>query len=152
VGLVNSRFAWNVGDRTSILASCLYDFFSNGQQLWSVGVLNQRSLRGSVYFGLRQVKAGVLDSQIATCSYSYVLSPKWVSTATTAFDLAQARSAGQGFTITRVGEWLLVHMGFNVDTSKNNIGVGIQIEPRIGKKMTSSTDLGSLLNVAQPQY
>lgn len=152
VGLVSSRFAWNVGDRTSILASSLYDFFANGQQLWSVGVLNQRGLRGSIYVGLRQVKAGVLDSQIATVTYSYVMSPKWVSTATTGFDIAQARSAGQGFTITRVGEWLLIHMGFNVDTSKNNVGVGIQIEPRIGKPINSSTQLGTLLQVAQPQY
>lgn len=151
-GLVNSRYAWHVGDRTSILASSLYDFFPEGQQLWSVGVLNQRSLRGSIYVGLRQVKGGPLDSQIATATYSYVLSPKWVTSATTAYDIAQARSAGQGFTLTRVGEWLLVHIGANVDVSKNNVGMGISIEPRLGRSMISSTQLGSLLGIAQPQY
>ena len=151
-GLVSSRYAWHVGDRTSILASSLYDFFPEGQQLWSVGVLTQRSLRGSVYVGLRQVKGGTLDSQIATCTFSEVLSPKWVVSGTTAYDIAQSRSAGQGFTITRVGEWLLVHLGANIDVSKNNVGVGISIEPRLGGKYISSTQLGSLLGVAQPQY
>ena len=152
IGLVNSRYIWNVGDRTSILASSLYDFFPNGQQLWSVGVLSQRSLRGSVYLGVRQVKAGTLDSQIVTASYSYVMSPKWISTATTGYDLAQARSAGQGFTLTRVGEWLLIHLGANVDVSKNNVGIGIAVEPRLGRDAISSTQLSSLLKIASPNY
>ncbi len=151
-GLVSSRFTWNVGDRTSVIASSLYDFFPEGQQLWSVGVLNQRSLRGSLYGGLRQVKGGPLNSLIATTTYSYVMSPKWISSATVAYDVAQSRSAGQGFTITRVGEWLLVHVGCNVDVSKNNFGVGIQLEPRLGRSAISSTQLGSLLGIAQPQY
>ena len=152
IGLVNSRYIWNVGDRTSILASSLYDFFPNGQQLWSVGVLSQRSLRGSIYLGVRQVKAGTLDSQIVTASYSYVMSPKWISTATTGYDIAQARSAGQGFTLTRVGEWLLIHIGANIDVSKNNVGMGIAVEPRLGKDAISSTQLSSLLKIVQPNY
>jgi len=150
VGLVSSRYAWHVGDRTSILASSLYDFFPQGQQLWSLGVLSQRSLRGSIYLGVRQVKGGTLDSQIATATYSYVLSPKWVSTATTAYDLGEGMSRGQGFTLTRIGEWLLVHMGANIDVSKNNVGLGISVEPRLGKSAVSSTQLGSLQGVAQP--
>lgn len=150
-GLVSSRYAWNVGDRTSIVASSLYDFFQDGQQLWSVGVISQRSLRGSVYVGVRQVKGGTLDSQIATATYSYVMSPKWVSTATTAYDLGEGMSRGQGFTLTRVGEWLLVHMGANIDVSKNNVGVGFAIEPRLGgANGVSSTQLGSLLKLTQP--
>lgn len=148
-GLANGRYVWNVGDRTSIIANALYDFFPNGQQMWSVGVVSQRSLRGSVYVGLRQVKGGPLDSQIATTTFSYVLSPKWTVTGTTAFDIAQARSAGQGFTITRVGEWLLVHLGGNIDVSKNNVGVGLAIEPRLGRSMISSTQLGSLMGGQQ---
>ena len=113
--------------------------------------MNQRSLRGSVYVGLRQVKVGPLDSQILTTTYSYVHSPKWISTATTAYDIGQSRSAGQGFTITRVGEWLLVHLGGNVDVSKNNVGFGITLEPRLGKSLISSTQLGSLQGLAAPR-
>ena len=150
-GLFNSRYAWNVGDRTSIIASSMYDFFQDGQQLWSIGVLSQRSLRGSIYLGVRQVKGGTLDSQIATATYSYVMSPKWISSATTAYDLGEGMSRGQGFTITRVGEWLLFHLGANIDVSKNNVGLGFAIEPRLGGTSgVSSTQLGSLLKLSQP--
>jgi hypothetical protein len=148
-GLANSRFTWNVGDRTSIIASSNYDFFTNGQQLWSVGVLSQRSLRGSLYLGVMQVKGGTLDSEIATATYSYVMSPKWISSATTAYDFRQNRSAGQSFMITRVGEWLLFHFGANVDVSKNNVGVQIAVEPRLGKSPYATTKLGGLLSTVQ---
>ena len=151
-GLVNSRYAWNVGDRTSILASSMYDFFQGGQQMWSVGVLSQRSLRGSIYLGVMQVKGGTLDSQIATATYTYVMSPKWVSTATTAYDLGEGMSRGQAFTLTRIGESFLFHLGGNIDVSKNNVGLGFSIEPRLGGTPgTSSTQLGSLSKLAQPR-
>ena len=150
-GLFSSRYAWNVGDRTSIVASSMYDFFQDGQQLWSVGVLNQRSLRGSLYVGVRQVKGATLDSQIATATYSYVMSPKWISSATTAYDIGEGMSRGQGLTITRVGEWLLFHLGANYDVSKNNVGLGFFVEPRLGgTNGVSSTQLGSLLKLTQP--
>ena len=52
--------------------------------------------------------------------------------------------------MTRVGEWLLFHLGANYDVSKNNLGVGFAIEPRLGGSNISSTQLGSLLKLAQP--
>ena len=146
LGLFSTRYAWNVGDRTSILAGSLFDFFNNGQQLWHVGVQSQRSLRGSLYVGLRQIAAGPIDSRIVTASYSYALSPKWVSTMSTAYDVGEHRNRGQSFTITRVGEWLLFHVGANYDASKNNPGVMFSIEPRIGgRNSVSSTQLSTLL-------
>lgn len=148
-GLATSRFTWNVGDRTTVIASSNYDFFTDGQQLWSVGLLSQRSLRGSLYLGIMQVKGGTLDSQIATATYSYVMSPKWISSATTAYDFHQNRSAGQSFMLTRVGEWLLFHFGANIDVSKNNVGVQIAVEPRLGKSPYSTTKLGGLLSTMQ---
>ena len=150
LGLANSRFAWNVGDRTTIIASSNYDFFNQGMQLWSLGVTSQRSLRGSVNVSLIQVKGATLDSQIATTSYSYVLSPKWVSTASVAYDFGQSRSAGQSVSITRVGEFMLVHLGGNIDVSKNNVGLMISVEPRLGRSSVSSTNLSSLLGNSTP--
>ena len=130
----------------------MYDFFQGGQQMWSVGVLSQRSLRGSIYLGVMQVKGGTLDSQIATATYTYVMSPKWVSTATTAYDLGEGMSRGQAFTLTRIGESFLFHLGGNIDVSKNNVGLGFSIEPRLGGTPgTSSTQLGSLSKLAQPR-
>lgn len=147
-GLFSTRYAWYVGDRTSLHASSLVDFFDGGQQLWSVGVLSQRSLRGSLYVGLRQIKAGEdLNSQIVTASYSYAMSPKWVSTMSTAYDIAEGEDRGQSLTISRIGLDWIFHIGANVDASKNNVGFGISLEPRFGSLMGASTQLGSLLGV-----
>ena len=148
LGLFSTRYVWNVGDRTSIIAGSLYDFFDNGQQLWHAGVQSQRGLRGSLYVGLRQIKAEPIDSRILTASYSYAMSPKWVSTATTAYDFGEGLSRGQSLTVTRVGEWLLFHVGANYDVSKNNPGVMFSIEPRLGgRSNVSSTQLSSLLGI-----
>ena len=52
-GLLTARYAWNMSQRTSMLANAIYDYFPNAPQMWNVGVLSQRSERGSVYLGLQ---------------------------------------------------------------------------------------------------
>ncbi len=145
-GLFSTRYSWNVGDRTTLLASSLVDFFDDAQNVWSVGVLSQRSVRGSVYLGYRQIQGGPLNSQIMTASYSYQMSPKWISTASTAYDFGEGQNRGQSLTVTRVGEWLLLHVGFNFDASKNNVGLSLAVEPRLGSHGVSTPQLSSLLN------
>lgn len=146
LGLFTTRYAWHVGDRTSIIASSLWDFYPDAPHLWSVGVLSQRSVRGSMYVGFRQIEAGsTFNSQILTASYSYQMSPKWISTASTAFDVAEGQNRGQALTITRVGEWFLFHTGFNFDASKNNVGAVFAVEPRLGNKGITTPQLGPLM-------
>ncbi|MCH7685580.1 MAG: hypothetical protein IH899_02680 [Planctomycetes bacterium] len=146
LGLLSADYRWNVGDRTSILASAYYDLFDDAQQLWNVAFLTQRSERGSLYFGMRQVKGAGLNSQILSASYTYKMSPKWISTLGTAFDLGESRNAGQSLTITRVGADFLIHLGASFDESKDNAGLAVAIEPRFGPFNSSSTRLGSLLS------
>jgi hypothetical protein len=146
-GLLSSRYAWNVGDRTTLLANAFYDFFDDAQQLWDVGVLSQRSERGSVYVGVRQIKGADLDSQIITGSYSYAMGPKWISTFGTAYDLAEGQNRGQSLTITRVGADFLIHFGASYDASKDNAGIALAIEPRFGPLNGSPTNLSSLLGI-----
>ncbi|MEZ6049593.1 MAG: hypothetical protein R3C11_29240 [Planctomycetaceae bacterium] len=146
-GLYGGHYRWNVGERTSILADALYDTFDGGQELWSLGFLSQRSTRGSLYTGIRQIKGSGLESSILTASYSYVMSPKWISTMGTAYDLAEEQNRGQTFTLTRVGADFLVHLGLSVDESKDNVGFGISIEPKFGPFNANSSQLSSLLNV-----
>jgi len=147
LGLLSGRYRWNVGERTSLLADAYYDLFAGAQELWSVGVLSQRSTRGSAYVGVRQVKGAALDSRILSASYSYRMSPKWVSTAGTAYDLAEGQDRGQSLTITRVGLDFLIHFGANYDRSKDNAGIAIAIEPRFGAFDASSAQLSSLLGI-----
>lgn len=144
-GLLGGRYAWHVGERTSLLANAYYDVFSGGMQLWNFGVLNQRSTRGSLYAGIRQVKGMSLDSQILTASASYAMSDKWIGTIGTAYDLAEGQNRGQSFTLTRVGADFLFHFGANFDASKNNAGIAISLEPRLGAFNSQSTQLSSLL-------
>lgn len=146
-GLIGGNYAWHVGERTTLLADALYDLFAGGQQLWSVGILSQRSARGSMYLGFRQVKVGPIQSQLVAASYSYVMSPKWVSTFGTQYDVAQGRDRGQSMTITRIGEYALMHIGLGYDRSRNNVSVGISIEPRLGGATPGSTQLSNLLGI-----
>ena len=146
-GLLGGRYAWNVGERTSLLANAYYDVFSGGMQLWNLGVLNQRGTRGSLYAGVRQVKGFGFESQILTASASYAMSDKWVGTAGTAYDLAEGRNRGQSFTLTRVGADFLFHFGGNFDASKNNAGLAISVEPRFGAFNSQSSQLSNLLGI-----
>ena len=147
-GLLGARYAWHVGERTSLLANGLVDPFNGGMELWNVGVLNQRSTRGSLYAGIRQVKGQGLNSQILTFSSSYAMSDKWIGTAGTAYDLAEHRNRGQSFTLTRVGADFLFHFGANFDASKNNAGLAISVEPRLGGAFNSqNTQLSNLMGI-----
>ena len=64
--------------------------------MWNFGITSQRSTRGSVYIGLRDIQGGpFLHSEILTASYSYVMSPKWISSVGSAYDLAEKQNRGQ---------------------------------------------------------
>ena len=129
VGLWDYDFRWHVGDRTTIVSDGIYDFFNEGQQMTSVGVFLTRPPRGSIFVGMRMLD-GPIRSQTLNFSYSYWMSPKWVSTFGTSIDFAKQGNLGQNFTITRVGESLLISAGFNVDPARGNFGVGLAVEPR----------------------
>ena len=145
-GLLYNRYSWNLSDRTTVLANANWDLFSPAQNLWSVGLLSQRSLRGSIYLGFRQVTAtDYLDSQTLIASYSYQMSPKWISTASYAYDVAESQMRGTSLTVSRVGlDWIL-HFGFGYDVSKDNVGLGVSFEPRFGPP--SPTNLSYLLGI-----
>lgn len=145
VGLFTAHYDWNIGARTRFLANAQYDFFDNAAELWDVGLLSQRSTRGSIYIGYRQFKGGPLDSRLITASTSYALSKKWIATLGAAYDVQQGRNQGQSLTITRAGPDFLMHVGASYDASRDNLGLSISIEPRIGGLGLNSTQLSSLL-------
>ena len=138
-GLLYGNYRWNVSDRASLLADGVWDFFENSQNYWNVGLLSQRSTRGSVYVSYRHVEAeNFLQSEIVSASYSYQLSPKWISTAAVAFDVAENQSRGSSMMLSRVGLDFIVHFGFGIDTSKDNVGIAFSIEPRFGPSAPTS--------------
>ncbi len=145
-GLLTANYMWDVGSRTKILANGQFDFFDEAPQVWDVGFLSQRSTRGSVYLGYRNIQAGpLLDSQLLTGSLSYAMSEKWIASLGTAYDIAERQDRGQSLTLTSVRSDVLIHIGMSIDASKGNWGMGFMIEPRLGPMNASSNQLSSLL-------
>ncbi len=145
-GLYTGRYVWYAGDRTTVTANTLFDTFDNPERLWSLGVISQRSTRGSVYLGVRDIQGGsVLHSEIFTASYSYVMSPKWISSVGTAYDLGEHMNRGQTVGITRVGADFLMNFGVTVDPTKSNFGVAFSIQPRFAKLGGNNGGMGSQL-------
>jgi hypothetical protein len=128
LGLWQYDFRWHVGDRTTLLSTADVDFFSGGQQLYTVGAFLNRTPRGSFYIGFNQF-GGPISASVLTSSYTYRMSPKWASSFGTAVNLAGA-NIGQNFQLVRIGESFLMTFGFNVDYSRNNVGVTFNLEPR----------------------
>ncbi len=129
IGLVDYNFLWHVGDRTTVVSDGYFDFFENAPKYYNVGAFLNRPPRGALYLGFRSLE-GPIESNVVATSYSYRMSPKWISTFGTTFDVANARNIGQNFTMTRIGESFLMTFNVNVDTSKGNVGATIAITPR----------------------
>jgi hypothetical protein len=128
MGLWQYDFRWHVGDRTTVLSTADVDFFDGGQQLYTVGALLNRTPRGSFYIGFNEF-GGPIDASVLVGSYTYRMSPKWASSFGTALNL-RGMNIGQNFQLTRIGESFLMTFGFNVDYSRNNVGVTFNLEPR----------------------
>lgn len=128
-GLLDYDFSWHVGDRLTLVSDAIFDFFDQGQKIVSVGGFLTRPPRGSLYAGFR-VLEGPIDSKILSFSYSYWMSPKWVSSFGASIDLANQGNLGETFTVTRIGESFLVSLGFSADPSRDSVGVALAIEPR----------------------
>lgn len=136
-GLLTGRYMWQVGERTQFLANAVVDPFNQGQRVWNAGILTQRGQRGSLYLGFRQVEALPVFSQLITGSYSYRMTEKWISTFGASFDVAEGLDRGQSLTITRVGEYMLFHLGTGYDRSRNVYSMNFMVEPRLGGKSNS---------------
>ncbi len=128
-GLLDYDFNWHVGDRLTFVSDGIFDFFNQGQRIVSVGGFLNRPPRGSLYAGFR-ILEGPIRGRILSFSYTYWMSPKWVSSFGTTIDLGNQGNLGQNFSVTRIGESFLVSAGFNVDAARDSVGVALAIEPR----------------------
>jgi hypothetical protein len=146
MGLWQYDFRWHVGDRTTVLSTADVDFFSGGQQLYTVGMLLNRTPRGSFYIGFNEF-GGPINAAVLTGSYTYRMSPKWASSFGSAIDLT-GRNIGQNFQLVRIGESFLMTFGFNVDYSRNNVGVTFNLEPRFLSRTQFATRRGIDIPVA----
>ena len=129
LGLFDYDFRWHVGDRLTMVSNGIFDFFDEGQKIVTVGGFLSRPPRGSLYAGFT-VLEGPMDSKVLSMSYTYLMSPKWASSYGTSIDFGAQRSYAQNFSLTRIGESLLINFVFTVDPARDSIGVGLAVEPR----------------------
>jgi len=129
VGLWDYDARWQVGDRLALLSSGIFDFFSQGQRLVSVGAFLERPPQSGLYLGLILLD-GPISNTVLSMSYSYRMSPKWVSAVSASVDLRSQGNIGENVMITRVGESFLISGGFHADVSRGSYGASFSIEPR----------------------
>ena len=89
-GLFDYDFRWHVGDRLTLVSDGIFDFFDQGQKIVTVGGFLTRPPRGSLYVGFR-ILEGPIDSKVLALSYTYWMSPKWVSSFGTSIDFGSRR-------------------------------------------------------------
>jgi hypothetical protein len=141
VGLADYDLAWHLGDRFTFLSDGFVDLFDDGLRTFSAGVSVNRPARGNFYVGYRSI-AGPFESDLVTGRFNYRLGPKWIASASAVVDFGDAGNIGQAFTLSHIGESLLVTIGANVDESKDNVGVSFLIEPRFLPKTSLTRRTG----------
>ncbi len=125
--ITTSAGMWAIARRSSPTAISISS--KTRRKYATVGAFLNRPPRGSLYMGFHSLNGPITSNVLAT-SYSYRMSPKWISTFGTTYDLYQARNIGQNLTLTRIGESFLFIVNVNVDTSKGNVGANFSIQPR----------------------
>jgi len=128
-GLVDYDFRWHLGERFTLLSDGYFDFYDQGGQTVSVGGYMQRPDRGGLYLGYRALD-GPFKSRVIQTQFDYLMSPKWVSSYMASVDLEASGNVAHRFNLTRIGESLLVRVGFVYSEAKDLFGVNFTIEPR----------------------
>lgn len=132
-GLLDYNFIWHVGDRLTLLSDGIFDFFDEGQKIVTVGMFLTRPPRGALYLGFRLLE-GPIDDEIVTMTYSYWMSPKWISATGLSIDLRQVQNVSPTIQLIRVGESLLVGMNISYDPARQTAGFNLTVEPRFVPK------------------
>lgn len=145
LGLWNYDFRWHVGDRLTLLSDGFTDFFPNGLRTLSIGGMISRPERGNLYVGYRSIE-GPISSSLLNASLAYWMTEKWIVSAAASVDFGETGNIGQNIALTRVGESMLVRIGFRVDESRGDFGVNVAVEPRFLPR----TRLGSLSGIRVP--
>jgi hypothetical protein len=128
-GLLNYDFRWHVGDRLTVLSDGYADLFPDGLKTASIGCVLSRPGRSRLYVGYRSVN-GPFSSDLVNAAVEYRMSEIWALKAGGMVDLGATGNIGEHFSITRIGESILLRVGASVNHSRDNYGLNFSIEPR----------------------
>ncbi len=125
--LIQYYWIWNIGDRTALVADGWDDPMANGARVWSVGAYFNRNDRTNFFVGFRNLTP--VSSQLLSGAFSYVFSPKYAMTASSAYDFATNQGLSNALMFTRMGKDLQLSMGFTYNAILNNFGFLFEIMP-----------------------
>lgn len=129
VGLIQYDWTWNIGDRTSLVSDGWYDPFDTGGRVTTIGAFFNRPDRTNLYVGYRQID--YLQSRAVTASVSYVFSPKYAITGSTAYDFGTQEAMSNYLALTRMGTDVQVTLGITYNSLQKSFGVVFQIVPNL---------------------
>jgi hypothetical protein len=76
---------------------------------------------------------------VGLANIKYRMSPKYIAAYEASIDLAGSSNVGQRVAFTRIGESFLMRAGLRYDMSKDNLGVGLTVEPRMFRRTGSNS-------------
>ena len=129
VGPTTYDFRYHLGDRYSILSDGYFDFFDDGLRSISAGLRTSRPGVSDAYIGILSLE-GPISSTVLRTAYDYRLNEKWIFSGGATYDFEQTGNIGQSYGLTRIGESLLIRLNVNVDSGRDNVGIGFLVEPR----------------------
>jgi hypothetical protein len=146
LGAVHYDFRWHLGDRFSVLSDGYADLFGDGLRSFTLGGILTRPDLGRLYLGFRSTE-GPISSNVLNASLSYRMTEKWITNLGSSVDFGATGNIGQSVSMIRVGESMLVRLGFYVDESRDNVGLQLSVEPRF----LPNSRLDRLMGIKIPQ-
>ncbi len=137
---------WNIGDRTAIVSSGLYDPQDNGARIFTLGAYLNRADRTNFYIGYRVIDP--LDSRALTAAVTYIFSPKYALTGSSTYDFGTEQSLSNSLVVTRIGSDLTTSFGITYNALLNNFGFTLELVPNIvavGRNRFTPSAFGSTL-------
>ncbi len=137
---------WNIGDRTAIVSSGLYDPQDDGARIFALGAYLNRADRTNFYVGYRAIDP--LDSRALTAAVTYIFSPKYALTGSSTYDFGTEQSLSNSLVVTRIGSDLTTSFGITYNALLNNFGFTLELVPNIvavGRNRFTPSAFGSTL-------
>lgn len=129
LGLVNGSYQWNIGDRTSILATGLYEPSDN---TWTANtaLYFQRPPRSLFSLFYSHYSSGPFLSDFVGGSTSYRMSPKYAGSLAVGTDLRGALAPSVTAGLSRVGLDFITTLGIVYNAGRGDFGFQFEIYPR----------------------
>jgi hypothetical protein len=128
LGFLTYDYSWNIGDRTAIFSSGLFEPYDNGARAFNMGVSFNRPDRTNFTFSYRQIDP--VNSKAIIAAATYAFSAKYAATTTTLYDFGNNNLIFSA-TVSRIGTDLQLNVGLNYSTLVNTFGFQVELIPNV---------------------